>query len=92
MKLTQEALSEKNVSDELVFIELSRNALEHCYSMFHDVIAPVIQNPSNQVGLTDLVTKDLMEKFNNYIAHLYVMIGLTKGKTMLPMPNNKLTS
>jgi len=33
-----------------------------------------------------------MEKFNNFIAHLYVMMGLTKGRTMLPMPSNKLTS
>jgi len=33
-----------------------------------------------------------MEKFNNYIAQVYVMLGLIKGRTMLPMPSSKLTS
>jgi len=39
-----------------------------------------------------LVSKDLMEKFNNYIAQVYVIMGLTKGRTMLPLPNHKLMS
>jgi dynein heavy chain len=54
-------------------------------------MAPVMQNPDNQIGWTDLVSKDLMEKFNNYIAQIYVLMGLIKGRTMLPLPNNKLT-
>lgn len=50
-----------------------------------------MQNPVNQEGWTDLVSKDLMEKFNNYIAQVYVVMGLNKGKTMLPLPSHKLT-
>jgi dynein heavy chain len=49
-----------------------------------------MQNPDNQQGWTDLVTKDLMERFNAYVAQVYVMIGLNKGRTMLPLPNKKL--
>ena len=33
-----------------------------------------------------------MEKFNGYVAQVYVMMGLIKGRTMLPLPSNKLTS
>jgi dynein heavy chain len=31
-------------------------------------MSPVLQNPINQQGWTDLVAKDLMEKFNAYVA------------------------
>lgn len=73
-------------------MEVTRNILEHLYVMFNDVMGPVMQNPENQVGWTDLVTKDLMEKFNNYVAQVYVILGLNKGRTLLPLPNAKLTS
>jgi dynein heavy chain len=28
-----------------------------------------------------------MEKFNSYVAQVYVMMGLIKGRTMLPLPS-----
>lgn len=49
-----------------------------------------MQNPDNQQGWTDLVTKDLMERFNNFVAQTYVLIGLSKGRTLLPLPNKKI--
>lgn len=32
-----------------------------------------------------------MEKFNNYVAQVYVIMGLIKGRTMLPLPSHKLS-
>lgn len=55
-------------------------------------MSPILQNPSNQQGWTDLVAKDLMEKFNAYVAQVYVVIGQVEGKTKLPLPSHKLTS
>jgi dynein heavy chain len=49
-----------------------------------------MQNPDNQVGWSDLVTKDLMDRFNNFVAQNYVMIGLSKGRTLLPLPSKKI--
>lgn len=49
-------------------MELTRNVLEHLYGVFNEIMGPVMQNPENQIGWTDLVTKDLMEKFNAYVA------------------------
>lgn len=60
--------------------------------MFQEVLGPVFQNPNNQIGWTDLITKDLMEKYNNFIAQTFVMIGLINGQTMLPMPSAKLVA
>lgn len=54
------------------------------------MLGPVMQNPDNQQGWTDLVTKDLMERFNNFVAQNYVMIGLSKGRTLLPLPSRKI--
>lgn len=60
------------------------------HSVCNEVLGPVMQNPDNQQGWTDLVTKDLMERFNNFVAQNYVMIGLSKGRTLLPLPNKKI--
>ena len=69
---------------------MTKNVLDHLYLMTNEVLAPVMQNPDNQQGWTDLVTKDLMDRFNAYVAQVYIMIGLNKGRTMLPLPNKKL--
>lgn len=53
---------------------------------------PVLANPLNQIGFSDLVSKDLMDKFHNFLAHTYVTIGQVKGKTWLPLPPNDVTS
>ena len=47
---------------------------------------PVLANPLNQIGWSDLVSRDLMEKFHSFLAHTYVTIGQVKGRTMLPLP------
>ena len=53
---------------------------------------PVLANPLNQIGVSDLVSKDLMDKFHNFLAHTYVTIGQVKGRTLLPLPPNDVTS
>ena len=53
---------------------------------------PVLSNPLNQVGWSDLVTKDLMDKFNYFLAQIYVTIGQIKGRTLLPLPPSDVTS
>jgi len=60
------------------------------HTVCNEVLGPVMQNPDNQHGWTDLVTKDLMERFNNFVAQTYVVIGLSKGRTLLPLPSRKI--
>ena len=38
------------------------------------------------MGWSDLVSKDLIEKFDSFLSHTYVTIGQVKGQTMLPVP------
>ena len=53
---------------------------------------PVLGNPLNQIGWSDLVSKDLMDKFHNFMAHTYVTLGQVKGRTLLPLPPQDVTS
>lgn len=53
---------------------------------------PVLGNPLNQINWSDLVTKDLMDKFHNFMAHTYVTLGQVKGRTLLPLPPSDVTS
>ena len=53
---------------------------------------PVLGNPHNLIGLSDLVSKDLMDKFHNFMAHTYVTLGQVKGRTLLPLPPSDVTS
>lgn len=69
---------------------MTQNLLEHMYMFCNEILGPVMQNPDNQIGWSDLVTKDLMDRFNNFVAQNYVMIGLSKGRTLLPLPNKKI--
>jgi dynein heavy chain len=52
----------------------------------------VLGNPLNQVGWSDLVSKDLMDKFHSFLAYTVVTIGLVQGQTVLPLPQSDVTS
>ena len=43
------------------------------------------------MGWSDLVSKDLMEKFHQFLANTEVTIGLVEGKTNLPLPPADVT-
>jgi len=43
-------------------------------------------NPANQAGWSDLISKDLMDKYWVFLANLHVTVGLMKGHTWLPQP------
>ena len=51
----------------------------------------MLGNPLNQIGLSDLVSKDLMEKFHSFLAYTYVTIGQVKGRCLLPLPPSEVT-
>ena len=44
------------------------------------------------MGWSDLVSKDLIEKFDSFLSHTYVTIGQVKGKTMLPVPPSDIAA
>ena len=73
-------------------MELTKNFLENLSALCHELFLPVMSNPKNQVGWNNLVSTDLMDKYQIFLAHIYVTIGQVKGKTLLPLPNNDITT
>jgi len=90
LRLSHDPLTQETISRKIIFIEMTRQVLEHLYGHFKEIYMPVLHNTANQADWPDIVTKDLMEKFNNYLAQVYVTLGLIKGKTLLPLPPHKL--
>jgi len=85
-------LSEDNVDREVIIMEINRKILENLYLICNEIYMPVLGNPLNMIGLSELVTKDLMDKFHVFLAHTYVTLGQVEGRTMLPLPPNDVTS
>jgi len=85
-------IDDTNVSKEVTLLEINKQILENLYTICHDVFLPIMGNPLNMIGWSDLVSKDLMDKFHIFLAHTYVTIGSVKGMTWLPYPPNDVTS
>jgi len=49
--------------------------MDNLYNVCNEVFMPILGNPVNMVGWSDLVSKDLMDKFHVFLAHTYVTIG-----------------
>jgi dynein heavy chain len=74
------------IEKEIIYMEVNRPVLENLYQTCNNIYLPILRNPLNQMGWSDLVSKDLIEKFDSFLSHTYVTIGQVKGQTMLPVP------
>ena len=85
-------LTPNTIDNEVVFMEMSRNVMESLYQVCNEVFMPILGNPVNMIGWSELVSKDLMDKFHVFLAYTYVTIGQIKGRTLLPLPANDVTA
>eukprot|EP00929_Paragymnodinium_shiwhaense_P077084 TRINITY_DN3967_c0_g3_i3.p1 TRINITY_DN3967_c0_g3~~TRINITY_DN3967_c0_g3_i3.p1 ORF type:complete len:4541 (+),score=1544.66 TRINITY_DN3967_c0_g3_i3:127-13749(+) len=76
----------ENMSDAVIFFEFPKNMLETMDKMCRSVYLSMLSNPANQKGWSDLISKDLMDKYHVFLANLHVTVGLRRGETMLPLP------
>lgn len=68
-------LSPDNIDNEVIFMEINKGIMENLYQVCNEVFMPILGNPVNMVGWSDLVSKDLMDKFHVFLAHTYVTLG-----------------
>jgi hypothetical protein len=45
------------------------------HGVFEQIFMPLLHNEQNSRQWTELVSKDLIEKFNNYLAQTFVTMG-----------------
>mmetsp|Transcript_116900 Transcript_116900/g.162427 ORF Transcript_116900/g.162427 Transcript_116900/m.162427 type:complete len:181 (+) Transcript_116900:781-1323(+) len=85
-KKDQQELCVEHMKEQVIFMEISKPILDNLYQMCAQVYMPVLNNPLNQIGWSDLVSKDLIDKFQIFLAYTIVTIGQVNGRTNLPMP------
>ncbi|CEL96675.1 unnamed protein product [Vitrella brassicaformis CCMP3155] len=79
-------LTKDNMNSSVICTEVARNVMDILNNICHSAYLTALSNPLNQRGWSDLVSKDLLDKFHVFLANLYVTTGLIKGKTLLPLP------
>eukprot|EP00931_Biecheleriopsis_adriatica_P036383 TRINITY_DN2095_c0_g1_i5.p1 TRINITY_DN2095_c0_g1~~TRINITY_DN2095_c0_g1_i5.p1 ORF type:complete len:4649 (-),score=1173.32 TRINITY_DN2095_c0_g1_i5:61-14007(-) len=80
------AISKENVGEACIIMELTKNVMDQLNMYCQSVYLSTLTNPSNQAGWSDLLAKDLMDKYHVFLASLHVTVGLMKGHTWLPHP------
>eukprot|EP00232_Nephroselmis_pyriformis_P019075 CAMPEP_0182900652 /NCGR_PEP_ID=MMETSP0034_2-20130328/28990_1 /TAXON_ID=156128 /ORGANISM="Nephroselmis pyriformis, Strain CCMP717" /LENGTH=4527 /DNA_ID=CAMNT_0025034901 /DNA_START=131 /DNA_END=13711 /DNA_ORIENTATION=+ len=86
VKVKQEDLTNQNISEMVVVGDFSDVPLEFLSSISQEVFLPLLCNPRNQIGWPEVISKEVTENLHRFIANVYVTIGQTKGKTLLPLP------
>lgn len=80
------AITKDNVSESCILLEMTKNIMDLLNMYCQSIYLSTLTNPSNQTGWSDLVAKDLMDKYHTFLASLHVTVGLMKGHTWLPHP------
>jgi dynein heavy chain len=82
-------ITKDNFHDTMLFMEFTKGAVYNLHILSHSVYLTVLSNQANQRGWSDLISKDLMDKYHVYLANLHVTSGLLKGETLLPLPQKE---
>lgn len=70
-----EQLSDEDVQYRVCFMEMNKTVLENIQALAGEVYLPILKNPKNQSKWSELVSKDLMDKFNVFLAQVQVTNG-----------------
>jgi dynein heavy chain len=85
----EESLSE-DLFQNFLFIELSKQMLDQMHVMCKDIFYPILSHTVYQDDTSELISKDLIEKFHNFLSRFYVCLGHIQGKTWLPIPSDDI--
>ena len=79
-------ISKENLAESVILMEMTKNVMDLLNMYCQSVYLSTLTNPANQAGWSDLIAKDLMDKYHVFLASLHVTVGLMKGHTWLPHP------
>ncbi|KAK3254170.1 Dynein beta chain, flagellar outer arm [Cymbomonas tetramitiformis] len=79
-------LAVDNMDSEVVFGEFSEAPLEFLSASMQEVYLPLLCHHRNQEGWPEVICKEVTDNAHKCIANVYVTVGQTKGKTLLPLP------
>jgi dynein heavy chain len=79
-------VTEDGIDSQIVLLEMAKGVMDMLNAYCHSVYLSILTNPVNQRGWSDLISKDLMDKYHVFLANLHVTVGLMRGQTLLPLP------
>ncbi len=71
---------------QVAVLELGPNPFEHLELLANEVFLPVLSNPQNQAKWGEVPTREIMDRFHNFLSSTTILCGQIKGETRLPMP------
>ena len=91
VKLQSCALTLDSMAAKITVLELGSNPFEHLELLANEVFLPVLSNPQNQAKWGEVPTREIMDRFHNFLSSTTILCGQIKGETRLPMPPIDLT-
>jgi dynein heavy chain len=86
VKLKSCTISMENMQTQVAVLELGPNPFEHLELLANEVFLPVLSNPQNQAKWGEVPTREIMDRFHNFLSSTTILCGQIKGETRLPMP------
>jgi dynein heavy chain len=79
-----------DMSKNFLFIEIPKKVLDEMFVLCNDIFFPMLTENVQQADSSELISKELMEKFHNFLSHFYVTLGHMNGETRLPEPSDEI--
>jgi len=88
VKLTNCKLTLEEMSTQMVVMELGgpSSPFEHLELLANEIFLPVLSNPENQANWGEVPTREIIDRFHNFLSCTTILCGQIKGETRLPMP------
>ena len=87
IKLNSCVLTPDNIPTTVVAMEMGGSSpFEHLELLANEIFLPVLSNPQNQEKWGEVPTREIMDRFHNFLSSATILCGQIKGETRLPMP------
>eukprot|EP01041_Mallomonas_annulata_P000386 gene386-700_t len=87
VKLNKCTLRGDNMPKNLIVTELGGpSPFEHLELLANEIFLPILSNPQNQAQWGEVPTREIMDRFHNFLSSTTILCGQIKGETRLPMP------
>lgn len=72
--------------DDVLVGTISSNVLDHMFTLSSEVIFPVLMNALSSDAVSETLSRDLTTSFHQFLSQSYITLGLSRGRTLLPLP------
>ncbi|KAL3857821.1 hypothetical protein ACJMK2_012454, partial [Sinanodonta woodiana] len=75
-----------NLRNVMLYGDFSGSPLDQLSAFVDEILVPILSNERNHANWPSVVSKDVIQHILSLKGNVYVMSGLAKGKTLLPLP------